>query len=142
MYVLQPLTGKNAVNDIILGICSTRREVLDQFIKTATYNSGNSNKRLSESYTITNGLYTMEEATQFFGVSFSTCLFLDSEIASLLGGYAGTYFEDMISSTGTKYSTTQDDVNSYLAGGGVGISDLDILGYIPNVVPLSLQRSI
>lgn len=142
MYVLQPLTGKNVDNSLTLGICSTRREILERFIETATYEEGNESKLLSENYTITNTLCAVDEAADWFTEDFNTCIFIDQALSSKIGGYTGTIFESLVTTDITKYSTTLTDISDYLSGFGVGSSALDIVGSTKNIVPISLQRTI
>lgn len=140
MYVLQPNTNLN--NNITLGIGCTRREILELFINKATYMVGGKAEKLSKNYTISNALCTIEEAEYWFTAQFSSCLFIESAILSLLDGYQGSIFDSLISSASTKYATTIDDVNNYLNGIIYGASDLSIIGSVANMLPLSIQRSI
>lgn len=140
LYVLQPGTDSNINNDLIFSLCSSRREALDLFIDTVTYNIGGESKKLKEGFTINNALSTLEEARTWFGIDFTKCIFIDSAFAGQLGGYTGTLFDEVLSIGITKYNTTQEDITNYLSGEIAGSSDLNLIGTIPNLVPLAAQR--
>jgi hypothetical protein len=141
-YVLRPRTGYDVSSDLVFSLCCTRKEILEQFIKTATYKVGNTSVLLGEHYTIGNALTTTDELQDYFTEHYTTCLFIDNSFLTTIQGYTGTIFEELIDSSQTKYSTTSTDISQYLDNIINGSSDLNIIGSFPNVVPLSTQRRV
>ena len=138
LYVLQPRRGgKNY--DMTLGLCSTRREMLEAFVNTVTYTINADNKPLlSEDYTITNALATTEEAKDWFGVNYTFCIFMDSYISSSLSSLTGTLFESITNIDSTKVSIDTTIINGHVNGNG----NLDILSNYINIIPFSQLRTV
>lgn len=153
-YILSPKSGNSTdINSVInapLGICSNRKEILQGFINTArfssvfdTENTSSVGVPLSDIYTISMGLSTIDEARAWHGESFSTCIFISESIYNLIDtGITTTPYNNLITTFPSKLEITESDLDEYYAGTGAGQSDLRILAVQPNVAPLSTQRII
>lgn len=141
LYVLQPRPGYESDFDMTLGICSSRRDVLESLTRLVKYIIDDSTMvPINEVYTITNALSTIEEAKLWFGEIFSNCIFIDSLISSKITPIIDTVFQGITLINTTKTSTTQEDIAAYLRGDMS--AGLQILSNNPNVVPLSTLRNI
>lgn len=150
-YVLSPKPGNDtnisSIIDTPLGIISSRREILQSFINSTTLNEINDEetnepRAISDIYTISMGLSTIEEARIWYGSDFSKCIFIDESIYSTINGITNSPFETIVVQSPSKLSTTKANMESFYAGLGVGPSDLTILSIQPNLAPLSQQRII
>lgn len=150
-YILSPTSGRDintdSIIDVPLGIISNRREILKSFIDSVKLinildEDTDSTKYISDIYTISMGLSTIEEAKLWYGSEFSNCIFIDESIYSQLDGIVNTPFESILVHSESKLSTTKDDMETYYTGTGIGPSDLSILSLQSNLAPLSKQRII
>lgn len=146
LYVLasKPNTTKSS-KIIPLGIVSSRREVLKSFIKSVRFRNAlsdtfNNTSLLSESYSVVSVIATKEEAKQWFGEKFNSCLFIATEVDSYLNQDDMTKYNKVIKKSNSKIRSTKSDMLAYFAGNSLGPSDLNILSSISNLAPFSIVR--
>ena len=137
LYVLQPKPGYEADLNFTLSLCSTRRDILESFISSGTYLGD----PISNGYSVTNALSTVDEAKMWFGESFSTAIFIDYLTGANLT-YIPTAFSSITQApSATKSFVTVSDIADFLAGSST--KDLSALSVnLPNVVPLSILRTV
>jgi len=145
LYVLQPKTDQAADVGLTLGFCSSRRDILESFIKSTYYN----NVLISSKYSVTNALADVNEAQGWFGTTFSNAIFADTNIAtmSFIPGDTGappSYFLSVTSPGLTKTSATAEDIHNYLndVPGGIDLDIISKTSWCSNVIPLSNLRTI
>lgn len=145
-YILSPKEGSQAkeiatIPDIPLGVTASRREILQGFINRFKINTIG---LLSDYYTITIGLSTVEEAKLWYGHSFPTCIFIDESIYNLLitSTIETSPYFDLLTISNSKLTTTLSNIEAYYTGVGVGPSNFDILATNANIAPLSRQRTL
>jgi hypothetical protein len=141
LYVLCPKPNTNIDNYISLGIVSVKKEVLEAFINDIQLVNGNSDgsaRYLKDDFIVTNSLATIEEAKFWFGDSFNNCIFIDNNIFSLINTTINyNKYSDAINVGLSKLSSTSNNLNSYINNDQNGFSDLNILGSVSNIVPIS-----
>jgi len=148
LYVLSPKPSiDNTYNFVSLGIISTKREILNAFIndiKYITKNVDGSDRYLSDDFIVTNAISSIEEAKDWFGEEFNTCLFVDSTIIPYLDVATSEFgrYADGVRTSISKLSTTNSNVISYIGGSLDGLNNLTILGPVPNLAPLPNTKEI
>lgn len=140
LYVLNPRTNVNELSNIPLGIVSARRNVLERFSDLAYSRTDSS--ILTENYTISSALSTRQEAEQWLGTNFSSCIFVAEEIYPLLDLSSIDVLNSIVTIGISKLAASASNVETYYQGNGGGYSDLTLMGLFPNIAPLTTKRII
>lgn len=128
-----------------LGIISSRREVLEDFIESVKYRDdtrSSFNNYLSKKYSINNVQSTQLESKDWFGAKFESCLFIATEAFPYLDSNDLLKYKYVTRKGDSKLGSTVDDMLNYFSGADYGYSDLSILGSIVNIAPLGLVRTL
>jgi len=149
LYVLVPKSIiSSEINMLRLGIISTRKDILEGFINIAKYVNGDLNKPdrfLSDDFTVSNTISTIEEAKWWFGDEFNNSIFISNEIDYLIDTTTTDYnrFLPVIRIGDTKIKSTYSDaLNYYHANSTTGGENLNILGSYLNLAPFSNTREL
>lgn len=143
LYVLSPKPNTNPTSDIIpFGVVSSRREVLNAFIKNVRFRSSENHqyKYLDDYYTVISAMSTIEESKIWFGPHFNNCVYIADEVFSFFNNSDLSMFNNVINRNPSKLGSNQENINLYFNGQGYGYSDLNILGLVSNIAPLGFYR--
>lgn len=149
LYVLKAKSIINTdFNLIPFGIVSTRREILESFINNVLYHKKNvdeTDRYLSDDFTVVNALATIEESKDWFGESYNNSIFISRSIidnidTSCLGYQRLTSTIQLGDSK--MVATYADALNYYQTGSTDGASNLNILSSFYNIAPLSNIREL
>lgn len=146
IYVLvqKPFTTTSKTN-IIFGIASTKREILESFINDIRYkvlDLDQSYKYLKDDFIVVNSLCNINEAKLWFGENFNNCLYISEEIIDLLDSENFDRYSNRINITPSKMSSTISDINTYLTGIYGGTSDLNLISSINNITPIPSRKKL
>jgi len=148
LYVLSPKPSTDRTNKFMsLGIVSTKREILEAFINDNKYivkNIDGTNHYLSDDFIVTNAISSIEEAKDWFGNEFTSCLSIDYNVLDDIDTTTEEYlrYNTEISLNNSKLQSTYIDVQNYILGDIGGFSDLSIIGSIQNIAPLPNTKEI
>jgi hypothetical protein len=146
LYGLNQKSRSNTISYLSLGIISSRREVLEKFIIKAKSLVDFSNTdvpgQISENYTISSALATIDESKAWFGSSYASCIFIDDTIRGYLDITGIGSLSSIITSNVSKLNSTLSDVLTYRSGTSQGMSDLSLIGLYQNVAPQTIKRTI
>jgi len=120
------------------GIISTNKDILLTFIKKTFEYQGN---YLSQNYSITNSIATVEEAKSWFGEGYQNAIFVANEIKNYLSEPVNGY-GNVISYGDTKLLSSYNDVQSFMFGNTIGNADLSILSSLHNIAPIPNSREL
>lgn len=140
LWSLTPVSSNlDSLNNISLGVVSSRRDILQSFINTTTINISGKNTYLSSLFNIENCIALKNEAILWFGSNFNTCLSISSE---LINNVISFKINPYISINRSKMSGSKIDVESYIAGNGTSSIDYSISSTLSSIVFPNIGRTI
>lgn len=134
LYILNPKSSNT--DNIGLSIVSSNKILLEYFIKKVSY----SGVLLSDLYHIAPTIATLDECEQWFGSEFSSPIFISNDVYANLDGVDNLYY--IINHSYCKSSSVYQNILDSISGIDNEYSDFSIIGSIPNVAPLTMDRSI
>jgi hypothetical protein len=149
LYSLSPKTVIEGDYSLIqFGIVSSRKEILESFISNIRYyktNPTDTDRYISDDFTVVNALATIEEASDWFGTAFDKSIFISRSIISLLDTSTPDYgrFSSTIKEGESKLvSQYSDALDHYINRTNTGFSNLSVLSSFSNLAPLSNVREL
>jgi len=149
LYILKSKPGTDGPISVTLDVIATRFEVLKAFIKesgwtskTQTDNENNA-LTLNDLFEVTSAVSTLDEAKLWFGEDFNLALFVGDKINEHFNiTLSNSIYNSIIGGGEAKTMATYSDVLQYIGGSNEGRADLQLLGSMANVAPLSETRII
>ena len=149
LYVLAPKTVIEGDYSLLqFGIVSSRKEVLESFIANNIYlkkNPTDTDKYISDDFTVVNALATKEESQDWFSSFFDKSIFVSTTILNLIDQTTPEYarfIPTMIIRDSKLLSQYSDALKHFNNRTDVGLSNLTILSNLVNLAPLSNVREL
>lgn len=133
LWALRPNdTNISNINDIPLGVVSSRRDFLELFINNAKINITGEESYLSSFFIIENFIALKDEAMMWFGSTFNTCLFISSEL--LEKNIISFDINSYITISSSKISGNINIANDYLNSNIISSCDYSLIGSTCNLI--------
>lgn len=142
LYGLTAKPGIVADKNVTLDVVSSRYEVLKTYITKIPESYGSNDiKNMSDLYDVVSITSTKEEAALWFGQNYSMCMFVGMSVGSYFN-VVSTEYDLILSRAYSKASCKKSDMTNYISGTKADLSNLELIGTVPNIVPFTNIRSI